>query len=109
MKTMFPLDNTRSAACCRAEAVLALYKSAGCREEWQEMLTMAIADLAMLSDAEYGVSCAEARSEGDPCGGTGMSAESACEEGAALAREVMDEEQRQAARDDGGLYDDVLR
>lgn len=109
MKNKFPLDNTRSAACCRAEAILALYPRTENAEGWQETLTMAIADLAILSEAEAALSQAEARAEGDPCGGTGMSAEYVCEDGAALAREVMDEERRQAAREDGGLYDEVLR
>ena len=43
--------------------------------------------------------------EGDPSGYTGMGAESACEEGAALARELLDDERRKADRED----DEVLR
>ena len=105
MKNTFTLDDTRSAACCRAEAVLALYSKAGSTENWQEMLTGAIADLAILSESEAAVSRAEAMAEGDPSGYTGMGAESACEEGGALARELLDDERRKADRED----DEVLR
>lgn len=109
MKNTFPLDDTRSAACCRAEAVLSLYSKAESTADWQDMLTGAIADLAILSESEAAVSRAEAMAEGDPSGYTGMSVENACEEGAALARELLDEERRQADRESGGLYDEVVR
>lgn len=99
MKNKFPLDNTRSAACCRAEAIISLYPRSSSPSEWQETLTTAIADLAILAEAEAALSQAEARAEGDPCGGTGLNAEAACEEGAAMARDVIEEERMQAERE----------
>lgn len=109
MKNKFPLDDTTSAACTRAEAILSLYRRAGSDASFDEMLTEAIADLAILSDVEAGISHAEAMAEGDGYRHTGMTARSACENGADIAEELLEAERLAARRGDGGLYDGVLK
>ena len=107
-KNDFPMDDTVNAACNRAEAILDLYKKAGCAENWQERLLGAIADLAILSHCEAAVAHAEARAEagpGDHCGSSGYDARHACEEAGERAVELMDQERLRAG---GGLYDEVL-
>lgn len=108
MTTKFPLDNTTAAAHARAEAILALYKKAGCDAGFDDTVTMAIADLAILSDIEAGISHAEAKAEGDGYQHTGTTARFACEHGAELAEETLEAERLAAQRDAGGLYDEVL-
>jgi hypothetical protein len=104
-KIVFPTDDSVSAAIGRAETILDLYSKAQPTTAWggwQEMVTQAIADLAILSHIECGIACAEAQADGDQyCGG--HSADSACEYGAELAEEML-EEQRQS--DLRGLYEE---
>lgn len=108
MKNTFPLDNTTAGAHARGEAVLALYRKAGAADSFDEMVAMAIADLAILSDIEAGISYAEARAEGDGYVHSGMTARNACDDGAELAEEILEAERLAARRGDGGLYDGVL-
>lgn len=107
MSKKFPLDDTTAAAHSRGEAILALYTSAGMAGDFAELLTGAIADLAILADIEAGVSRAEAAAEGDPHGGSGLTARLACEDGADLAEDILESERLEASRGDGGLYDEV--
>lgn len=109
MKNKFPLDNTTAGAHARGEAILALYRKAGSADSFDEMVTQAIADLAILSDIEAGISHAEAKAEGDGYAHTGMTARSACDDGAELAEEMLEAERLAARREDGGLYDEVVR
>lgn len=107
-QNLFPLDDTTAAAHARGEAILALYKKAGCDADFDEAVTMAIADLAVLSDIVAGISHAEARAEGDGYAHSGMPARRACEDAADIAEEMLEAEREAARRDDGGLYDEVI-
>jgi len=101
----FPLDESITAAANRAEAVLGLYSKAKPTAQWggwQEMLTQAIADLAILSQIEANVANAEARADGES-GGGGYDAALACEHGADLAETMFKDAERESMNE---LYRD---
>ena len=107
-RTDFPTDDSITAAANRAEAVLGLYSKARPTAQWggwQEMLTQAIADLAILSQIEANVAHAEAQAEGES-GGGGYDAGLACEHGAELAETMFKEQERRDLRclyEEGGV------
>ncbi len=104
----FPTDDSINAAANRAEAVLSIYSKAKPTAEWggwQEMLTQAIADLAILSQIEANVAHAEARADGES-GGGGYDAGLACEHGADLAETMFKAQERSDLRslyEEGGV------
>ena len=101
----FPLDDSLTAAANRAEAVLSLYSKARPTARWggwQEMLTQAIADLAILSQMESDIANAEALADGES-GGGGYDAALACEHGADLAETMFKDAERESMNE---LYRD---
>lgn len=104
----FPTDDSITAAANRAEAVLGLYSKAKPTAQWggwQEMLTQAIADLAILSQIEANVANAEAQADGES-GGGGYDATLACEHGADLAETMFKSQERSDLRslyEEGGV------
>jgi hypothetical protein len=95
----FPTDESITAASGRAEAVLSLYSKAKPAQEWggwQAMLSQAIADLAILSQAEAIVAHAEAKAEGEPCALDSMSIREACEDAADIAETMWRDAERES-------------
>lgn len=97
-----PTANTSGAAHSRAEAVLSYY----CRSTgrpgrgggFAEAVADLIADLAILCEIESGIDAAEAQADGGiGCGcGCGGTVETICEQGAGLARDLLDAEDEES-------------
>jgi len=85
----FPTADTVSAAATRGEAVLALYRKHGFADEpWDDLLALAIQDVALHGYVEGGV----ASQEPDGDGGS-VSPELLCEDAGARARDLINDEQ----------------
>lgn len=97
-----PAENTAGAAYTRAAAVLAYYAKgtgrSGRGADYEEMIADIIADLAIHCEEEAGVAAAEARAEGELTNG-GSTVESICEQGAELARSLLNADY-EASRED---------
>jgi hypothetical protein len=88
-KSPFPTDDTVSDAADRGEAVLALYRKHGFADEsWDELLTLAIQDVALHGYVESGVASQEP--DGDGCS---ISPELLCGDAGARARDLISDEQ----------------
>jgi hypothetical protein len=89
----FPITDDVSGACARAETILEHYgKARGqSRGDLFTLVARAMADLAILSDVEYGIAWGEARAEGGDYP-HGHSAESACDEAGEIARETLNDD-----------------
>ena len=89
-------ENTSGAAYSRAEAVLSHYCRStgrtGRGEDFAEAIAELIADLAILWEIESGIDAAEAQADGGIGCGCGGTVETICEQGAGLARELLDAE-----------------
>lgn len=88
----FPLADDLPSATIRAETVLEHYSKArgDKRGSWYDLVARAIADLAILADYEYRLSCAEARDSREEMP-RGFDAEGICEEALEIVRAAMDD------------------
>lgn len=95
-----PTENTSGAAYSRAEAVLSYYCRStgrpGRGEDFAEAVADLIADLAILCEIESGIAAAEAQADGGIGCGCGGTVEMICEQGAGLARELLDAEDEES-------------
>jgi len=91
-----PTANTSGAAHSRAEAVLSFYCQStgrpGRGEDFAEAVADLIADLAILCEIESGIDAAESQADGGIGCGCGGTVETICEQGAGLARDLLDAE-----------------
>ena len=88
----FPVADDLASATIRAETVLENYRKArgDKRGSWYDLVARAIADLAILADYEYGLSCAEARDSREQLP-HGFDAEGICEEALEIVRAVFND------------------
>jgi len=95
-----PTANTSGAAYARAEAVLSYYCQStgrpGRGEDFAEAVADLIADLAILCEIESGIDAAEAQADGGIGCGCGGTVETICEQGAGLARDLLDAEDEES-------------